>query len=393
MDTTRDIIYRGFYLNEADIAITGGNAAGSGITGCVVDSFDMSDVDVVQWSEKRSQGDGNDAGDVFMGVRRIRIAGTLYGLTRNLLFDQLWDLRAALNPVLAQREEPLDKGYRPLYFAVPTNRIADYPDEVIELQVKALPRAIQHVFHDDEQGGDDDDALALPWQATLICKDPGIYSADPVTVDFTATSNFSSTTTAVYTTDLFTTGAAHGLSVNDRITFSSITGSTGVSTGVAYYVKTVPLTTTFTLSATLGGSTLDVATSNITAATWVKSSTATHSTSVDRTWYNRGTHLGKVNLLVEVGAGAGSISAQVGDSTFTITVPASTVNRTIRVKDDHTVTFEENSVEVENPGAISFTGDSEYPLIDPGDTPYTVTFHGMSGVVNGSRMWFYEQFA
>ncbi len=32
-------------------------------------------------------------------------------------------------------------------------------------------------------------------------------------------------------------------------------------------------------------------------------------------------------------------------------------------------------------------------IIDPDDTPYTVTFHGMGGVVTGSRMWFYEQYA
>lgn len=385
------MVYRGFTLNpdDGDLTVTGGGAAGTGIAGCKVDSFDMSDVDVVQWTEKKSQRDGNDAGDVSMGVRRIRLAGTLYGLTRPQLYDDLWDLRAAFNPVLAQREEPLDKGYRPFYFSVPTNRVDDYPAGAIELMVKALPRAFSQVTRDDEQGGEDDDALAVPWQATLLCKDPGIFSADPVTVNFTATANFASTTTAAFATDLFTTGAAHGLVAGDRITFSSITGGTAKPTlGVAYYIISSGLDAThFKVSATSGGSAFDITVSNITAATWVKSSTASG------TWSNRGTYLGGFNMLVEVGAGAGTIVATVGDSVFTVTVPASTVNRIVRVKDDNIVTFEENSQETTQVGAISFTGDTTYPLIDPGDTPYSVTFHGMQGVKTGSRMWFYENYA
>lgn len=391
MDLTRPILYRGFYLNVGndDIAVTGGGAAGSGITGCTVESFDLSDVDVIQWNEKRSQSDGNDAGDVFQGMRRIRMAGTLYGLTRNDLFDDLFTLRAALNPVLAQREEPLDYGYRPLYFSVPTNRVADYPSGAIDLFVNAMPRAFQQTTSSDQLGGDDDDSLAVPWQATLLCKDPGIYGADAVEVDFTATANFAGTTTAVFATDLFTTSVAHGLVAGDRITFSSITGGAGLATGTAYYVISSGLDAThFKVSLTSGGSAVDITGTNVTAATWVKSSTASG------TWTNRGTYLGVVDFVVEVGAGAGSISATVGDSVFTVSVPASTVNRIIRVKGaDKMVTFEENSVETPQMSKITFTGDTDYPLVDPGDTPYSVTFHGMSGVVAGSYMRFFEQYA
>lgn len=389
MDTTRDIIYRGYTLNEESLDITGGGGVGSGISGCKVHSFDLSDVDVVQWTEKRSQADGNDAGDVFLGQRRVRMRGTLYSLSRGAIFDDLSTLRAAFNPVLAQREEPADKGYRPLYFAVPTLRLTDYPTGVIELQVKAMPRAFNQTSEDDAMGGDDEDALATPWQATLVCAKPDILSADPVTVNFTATTNFASTTTCPFATDLWATGAAHGLVAGDRITFSSITGGTLKPTlGTAYYVIASGLTTTaFKVSATLNGSAFDVTGSDITAATWVKSSTATGN------WTNRGTYLGKFNMLVEVGAGAGTISAQVGDSVFTVTVPASTGNRIVRVKEDKVTTIEEGGVEPLAMGSIVFSTDTTYPLIDPGETPYTITFHGMSGVVTGSRMWFYEQYA
>lgn len=308
MDTTRDIIYRSYTLNDENIesAITGGGASGTGITGCVVDTFDITDVDVVQWLEKRSQADGSDAGDVFLGPRRIRLAGTLYATTRNTLFDELFNLRAALNPVLAQREEPLDKGYRPLYFSVPTNRLSDYPSGAIELMVKALPRGIQHVSQRDNIGGDDNDALAVPWQATFICKDPSIYGASPVEVDIAAAA--------------------------------------------------APVTVT-------------------------------------GTWTNRGTYLGKFNALFYVDAAAGTIAFTVGDSVGTITVPSSTVNRIIRVKDDKVITFEDvGGTEAPQMSRIAFSGDTTWPLIDPGDTSYTFTFTGCSPVAGG-RVWFYEQYA
>ncbi len=387
MDTTRDIIYRSFVLNDEDIddATVGGGGSGTGIEGCVVDTVDFADVDVVQWMEKRSQDDGMDVGEVNLGSRRIRMAGTLYSKTRLTLFDRLFELRAALNPVLAQREEPLDHGYRPLYFSVPTNRADDYPAGVIELQIKAMPRALQAIFNRDHGGGVDSDSLAIPWQATFLCRDPGIYSADPVEVDFTATSTVSGTTGS-NATDTFTK-ATHGLSAGDRVTFLSKSGGSGLNLSTAYYVLASGLTSSeFKLSLTSGGAAVDLG-SDVTVSVWVKSSTASG------TWSNRGNYLAKFNALIEVGAGAGTISATVGDSVFTVSVPVSTGNRIIRIKDDKVITFEEDDVETKRMSKITFSGDTTWPLIDPGDTPYSVTFHGMGGVKTGSRMWMYEQYA
>lgn len=181
MDLTQDIIYRNFTLNDASIEddLTSGGGIGTGISGCALDSADFSDVDVIQFIEKRSQQDGMDAGDVFLGARRLRMAGTLYATTRALLYDALADLRAALSPVLAQREEPLDRGYRPLYFSVPTNNADDFPTGAIEMRVLAMPRAFQAIFNRDQLGGSDADSLAIPWQATFICKDPTLQGASP----------------------------------------------------------------------------------------------------------------------------------------------------------------------------------------------------------------------
>ncbi len=304
MDTLRPIIYRAFTLNDPNIRdnIDPARGIGKGITGSVVDSWDMSDVDIVQFLEKRSLQDGMDAGDVFQGARRLRMAGTLYAKTRALLFDMYWDFRAAMNPVLAQREEPLDKGYRPLYFAVPTND-ENYPAGGIDLQLKALPRAHQVVWQRDQQGGTDGDSLAIPWQATMLMKDPLIYATVPQSVDLS------------------------------------------------------------------GGGT------------------------VSGDFTNRGKYIAYLDLIIEVGAVAGSISVVAGGATLTITVPASTGDRIIRYKGaDKILTTEENSIETIRFDLLDLGTEQAHPIIPAGTSPYVITFTTVVPQA-GSVARFFETYA
>jgi hypothetical protein len=317
MDTQRDVTYRTFLLNDSNIRenIDPGTGIGKGITGSVIDSWDFSDVDVVQFLEKRSQQDGMDAGPPTLGGRRLRTAGTLYGKTRNLLYDGYWDLRKALSPVLALLDEPADMGYQPLYFSVPTNRqddavVADsggqtagYPSGVIDLRLLALPKASQVVWQRDQQGGPDSASLAIPWQASFLMKDPNIYAQSPQDYNLGTT--------------------------------------TGTRTG------------------------------NL---------------------VNRGTYIALLNMLMVVGSQAGTITIQLGGATnFVITVPASTGNRTIRVKgQEKVITFEENSIETLRQGSIPM--NMSWPVIPSGVSAYTVTFTGVTPQT-GSHLWFWETFA
>lgn len=52
----------------------------------------------------------------------------------------------------------------------------------------------------------------------------------------------------------------HGLAIGDTVKFGTITGTTGITAGTTYYVKTVPTVDTVTLSATEGGATLALTT-------------------------------------------------------------------------------------------------------------------------------------
>lgn len=305
MDTLRDILYRGFLLNDAAIrdSIEPGAGIGKGIDGSVVDTWDTSDVDIVQFMEKRALQDGMDAGEVFQGGRRVKIAGTHYGSTRALLYDRLDEFMAATNAVLAMRESPLDKGFLPLYYAKPTNRQDEYPDGGIALFVNARPGPRQFILQRDQQGGNDGQALAVPYQATFIMKDPTIYGTDLFDVDLSA-----------------------------------------------------------------GGT-------------------------VAGNFVNRGNYISKLNILLAVGSVAGSVALTAGGTTLTISVPASTGNRTIRYKgEDKVLTIEENGVELIRMDKLILGASQAHPIIPEGTSPYTVTFTTVVPQA-GSHMWFYEAYS
>ncbi len=62
---------------------------------------------------------------------------------------------------------------------------------------------------------------------------------------------------AVAGTDVVTSGT-HSLVVGDGVVFTSLSAAVGITANTQYYVLTVPSSTTFTLSATPGGATLDI---------------------------------------------------------------------------------------------------------------------------------------
>lgn len=68
------------------------------------------------------------------------------------------------------------------------------------------------------------------------------------------------TATIVATTGVITTTVAHGLVVGDQVKTGTVVTTTGITSNTVYYVKTVPSTTSVTLSATSGGAALTLGT-------------------------------------------------------------------------------------------------------------------------------------
>jgi len=156
-----------------------GSNVGRGIIGCQIDTFSPDDMDVVQFREKRSQQDGLDAGPPFIGGRRIIVAGVLYDVSRPALWDRYQSLRAALMPTLAYRASPDDKGFEPLTGSRPTALIDDFGDGIVNLRALCLPTGLRADIQRDNIGGDDADALALPWQTQFIMREPQFTNEEP----------------------------------------------------------------------------------------------------------------------------------------------------------------------------------------------------------------------
>ena len=81
----------------------------------------------------------------------------------------------------------------------------------------------------------------------------------PDVVVYKSTTLPQSTVTVVASSDLFTSAAAHGFTVGDKLQFTTATTlPAGLSLLTNYYVISIPSTTTFKVSATPGGTTVDI---------------------------------------------------------------------------------------------------------------------------------------
>jgi hypothetical protein len=235
VDLTRDIVYRGYTLNDENIqgTVTPDRTSGAGITGCVVNAVDVGDVDVIQYREPKSQQDGIDVGEPQLGSRRIHVSGTLYAASRLLLYDELQDLRAALNPRLAYLDEPADKGYQPLYFSVPTTDTTDWPTGAKDMLVNVMPYRFRYTILRDNIGGTDDEyAGAISWEATFMARDPRFYADQYASEAFTG----SESGTLVNRGDFPT-------NINIILATNSSSGSVFFSVGGSLMNITVPAST------------------------------------------------------------------------------------------------------------------------------------------------------
>lgn len=85
-------------------------------------------------------------------------------------------------------------------------------------------------------------------------------------LSFTETTAAKTGITGNASTEVFTTGTAHNFKIGDRIVLSGLTGGSGLTDGGVYYILTTPTSTTFTVSATQGGSVVNF-TTNVTDGT------------------------------------------------------------------------------------------------------------------------------
>jgi len=81
-----------------------------------------------------------------------------------------------------------------------------------------------------------------------IQEDPALGDGSSTAIAFTAEAD----------DDVITTASAHGYLANDRVYLPALVGGTGLTAENYYYVKTVPSPTTLTVSATRGGTVINI---------------------------------------------------------------------------------------------------------------------------------------
>lgn len=186
--------YNGFQLNTIE-------ELGNGVRrGCMLEEFDYGRSQGMGYTEKRSQDDGLDASDVFMGARYISLTGTVYGRTPGDTFDLLQQVRSALTPTIAYDVGQADYGYIPLTFSLPTEDTA-FPTGTPDVYVKELEFRARPVGQPQFSIRRDTGSLAggsmetpsnlgekgsaVQWHATLECKDPRMYVRPDIWIPFT----------------------------------------------------------------------------------------------------------------------------------------------------------------------------------------------------------------
>ena len=190
MDLTRPVTYRGLALND------GTPEAGTGkVSGITLDDVVLGLVPGVGYTEKRAQGDGRDASDVYLDGRRFAATGTVYGRTRGEAHDKFQELKAALTPTSAFNAEPGNYGYLPLSWQEPTEDTRYTPDVVNGIRyrsmyanVRSMATPEQRVTR-DRSGGRDSFGMGFQFSAQFEAKDPRLYVVDPFVADFTDDSN------------------------------------------------------------------------------------------------------------------------------------------------------------------------------------------------------------
>jgi hypothetical protein len=194
MDLSKPIDYRGLQLNDADLA-----AGQRLLRGIAIEKADYSTVDAVGYTEKRAEADGLHASDVYLGPRLIDLSGVIYAASAPELFDRLRLLRVVFSPTSTYQEDPVNKGFVPLRFHQTTEDTQSFPGGLINLFIRARPRGLPRWnLTRDRIIGVASKPQSLPWQVSLLAKDPRVYIDPQQVIDIS--------------------GAAHTAAVNAKAT-------------------------------------------------------------------------------------------------------------------------------------------------------------------------------
>jgi hypothetical protein len=182
VDIAKPIVYRSLNVNSAMLE------TGRVLRGISVERVDYSSVEATGYTEKRAGSDGLHASDIYLGGRRIDMSGFIYATNLSELFDFLHTLRSVFSPTSAYQDDPGARGFLPMYFQSLTEDTDSFPalpgppplpagSVPLYMNVRPVRPPSFEIVRDRQQKADANGGrpTALPWQVSLLAKDPRVY--------------------------------------------------------------------------------------------------------------------------------------------------------------------------------------------------------------------------
>lgn len=148
-DLNNAFSFRGFTLNTTTMVPY---TDGARIRGCTLSTIDHSEVEIRQFTEPLALQNGIDVGGVWLGARRVRMTGTIYGVDRAEAFNAVAALTSISLP------EPGTFGY--------------YALALTEGTLYVRPHGLRVVWDRNMFGGAASMPLAVPWSLDMYAKNP-----------------------------------------------------------------------------------------------------------------------------------------------------------------------------------------------------------------------------
>ena len=185
MDLTKPISYNGWTASQSL-----SKAAGSRLSGYLVKSVQVTDVDATQYMEKRAVHDGMSAADTYLNGRRIVMIVSVYGSTRGDAWDKLADLQEAFSPTIAYDADSANLGFLALDFYRPTADIATWPTSANPSGIpqRIYARPLFPPRYPLQRDGDGGTGVALDTRVEMIARDPRIYHQTQQSVSLSTSS-------------------------------------------------------------------------------------------------------------------------------------------------------------------------------------------------------------
>lgn len=193
MDLSGTITYNGLTATTP-AAVAGGGAR----DGYLVESADITAIDVSQYLDKRAVKDGLDAADVYLGGRHAHLIVSVMGSSKGRMWDNLEALEAAFSPVLAYNADTAALGFLALDYFRPTANISTWPTSAypsgIPMRLYARPfQPPRWRIGKIDSHARTGKGASLRVEIDLICRDPRQYLQTQAQVSMTT-----ATQTATY---------------------------------------------------------------------------------------------------------------------------------------------------------------------------------------------------